>query len=214
MSTKVREVSVIMEDSFAGQPYGFNMQFFPFSIVKSSYTIIFSLGKDDLYEQFKVKKSDIESFKEINGLEGVSYPVVSEPEIAGGNAYAKVISFSEPKTYDVICPYVRDWRDTESLLSGHYSCTCESGKNTRHEINLNGCSHMISLIDGMSLKGGTHHLGFASDEMNGAVAGIIRKDAREYQKKMSSGNFYKLFPDYPDKLKKIVRDNFIPRKKA
>jgi len=212
MSTKMRELNVSMEDEFNGQLYGFKIQFFPFSIVKSGYTTIFSLGRDDIYEQFGAKKSDMESFKDLNRLRDVRYPVLSEPRIQDGNAYADVASFSSIGSHSVVGPYVKGPGDVGSLLSGHYSCTCGAGKNTRHEVNLNGCAHMISLIDGMSIKNGTHHMGFASDDMNKAIAQVIKKDAREYQKKIDSSSFYRLFPEYPDKLKKIVRDNFLPNR--
>ena len=213
MSTKMRELSVTMEDEFNGHLYGFKVQFFPFSVVKSNYTTIFSLSRDDIYEQFGAKKSDIEYFKDVNRLGDAKYPVISEPMIQGGNAYAEVMSFSSPESHSVVGPYVRGPEDVKSLLSGHYSCTCEAGKNTRHEVNLNGCAHMISLIDGMSMKNGTHHMGFASEDMNKVVSQMIKKDARMYQKKIDSSSFYRLFPDYPDKIKKMVRDNFLPGRK-
>jgi hypothetical protein len=59
----------------------------------------------------------------------------------------------------------------------------------------------------MSLSSGTHHLGFASDDMNKAVAWVIRKYARA-EKKIDSGSFYRLFPNYPKKMKKIMMKNF------
>ncbi|MBI4894489.1 MAG: hypothetical protein HY833_02025 [Candidatus Aenigmarchaeota archaeon] len=207
----IRELSVPMEDEFSKQPYGFKVQVLPFPAVKSNYVAVFSLGRDDIYEYFGARKSDIESFKYVNGLTDVKRPVLSEPRFMGGNAYADVMSFSRPKSHKVVGPYVRSRGDTGSLLSGHYSCTCEAGDNTRHEVNLKGCAHMVSLIDSMSLSRGTHHMGFASDDMNRAVTWVIRKYARD-KKKIDSASFYRLFPNYPDKLKKIVRDNFLPTK--
>ena len=127
----MRELGVMMEDEFSGQTYGFKMQIFPFSIVKSNYVVAFSSGREDLYERFGARKSDIESFKVLNKLTDVKYPVMPGIEIIDGNVYAEVSSFSRPKVHKVVGPYVRDWRDTESMLKGHYSCTCEAGRNTR-----------------------------------------------------------------------------------
>ena len=77
MSMRMRELNVMMEDEFNGQLYSFKMQIFPFPIVKSSYFTVFSLGRDDVYEQFGAKKSDIESFKKLNNLTDVKYPILS-----------------------------------------------------------------------------------------------------------------------------------------
>lgn len=208
----MKELSVPMEDEFSKQPYGFKIQMFPFPTVKSNYTTIFSMGRDDIYEYFGARKSAIDSFRHLNGLTDVKRPVLSEPKIMGGNVYADVASFSSSEIYNVVGPYMRDPKDTGNLLNGHYSCNCDAGKNTRHEVNLKGCAHMIALIDSMSLGAGAHHLGFASDDMNKAVSWVIRKYARS-GKKINSGSFYSEFPNYPNKLKKIVMKNFLSSRK-
>ena len=208
-STKARiDTVLIPEDKDPKSAYKSNIRFQWYSLLISNFACS-AIFRPLVYKDL-LTKEEVDTFRgfyNIPTIKDVDFHV----EVKGDLAFAKMKSFNNENVYDIIAPFLRKNDNPESVLNGNYSCNCPNGSKVRHDVNLNFCYHMGTVVSYLEEKGG-HHWGFAPGSRNTPIfAKVIEQVVKKYKRKLQPNEYYDRF-GYQIKLSnRIIKEDILPK---